>query len=258
MPIYVCVKHVPDTGAVITLRGRDAIEEQGVTFIMNPYDEYAMEEALQWAADLGEEVMAVTLGGAGAASTLQAALALGAARGVHLLTEARYTPPSQVALGLAEGIRQDGAPRAVFVGKQSIDTEGMEVPYLLGRELDLPVVNEISALSRDGDTVRAVRDVGSGVRETLELSLPCVVGAAKGLNTPRYPKLPDIMKAKKKPVAVLPVASLFPPGAPARRTREELALTPERSSGAGAVLLRGAPEEQAAALRGIIKERIGI
>ncbi len=257
MPIYVCVKHVPDTGAVIALQGKNAFVEQGIKFIMNPYDEYAMEEALQWAADLGEEVVAVTLGKTGAASTLQAALALGASRGIHVLVETQDVPPSLTAKGLAAAIRREGAPRAVFVGKQSIDTEGMQVPYLLGLELDLPVVNEVSSLSRDGDTVRAVREVGSGAKETLTLSLPCVIGATKGLNIPRYPKLPDIMKAKKKPVAVLPAAALFPPDA-ARRTREELTLTPERSSGTRAVILQGALEEQVAELRRIFKEKVGI
>lgn len=255
MPIYVCVKHVPDTGAVLAFEGQAAYKEAGIKFILNPFDEFAIEEALQWGEKRKEEVVAITVGKADALSSLQNALALGAARAIHITTDKQFLPAAMIAKALAAAIKADGAPSAVFTGKQSIDTEGMQIPYRLAQALDLPVANEVVALTLDGDAVTATREVGGGARETLGFSCPCVIGATKGLNNPRYPKLPDIMKAKKKPVAAMPLESLVS-DVPAEL--EGLAAVAERQAGKGAVILQGSVEEQVAQLRAIIKEKVRI
>ena len=253
MSIYVCVKHVPDTAAVITLEGRTAYAEANIKFIVNPFDEFAIEEALQWGEKNGEEVVAVTVGKKDATSTLQNALALGAARGIHIVTDKQFVSTADTAKALAAGIQADGAPSVVFTGKQSVDTEGMQLPYFLAHALGLPVVNEVTELALEGGKVLATREVGSGAREVFSLPCPCVIGATKGLNTPRYPKLPDIMKAKKKPVHTVPLETLVSGESPAPAL-ESLTLAAERAGG-GAVILSGTVEEQVAELRRIIKEK---
>jgi len=253
MPIYVCVKHVPDTAAVITLAGKTAYAEAGIKFIVNPYDEFAIEEALQWGEKKGEEVVAVTVGKKDAVSSLQNALALGAVRAIHIVTDKQFVSPADTAKALAAGIKADGAPSVVFTGKQSVDTEGMQLPYFLAHELGIPVVNEITELALEGDKVLATREAGGGAREVFSVSCPCVIGATKGLNNPRYPKLPDIMKAKKKPVNTVPLETLVP-GEASAPALEALTLVAERASG-GAKILSGTLEEQVAELSRIIKEK---
>ena len=253
MPIYVCVKHVPDTAAVITLEGKTAYAEANIKFIVNPFDEFAIEEALQWGEKKGEEVVAVTVGKKDATSSLQNAMALGAVRGIHIVTDKQFVSPADTAKALAAGIKADGAPLAVFTGKQSVDSEGMQLPYFLAHALGMPVVNEVNELTLEGDKVLATREVGSGARETFSFSCPCVIGATKGLNTPRYPKLPDIMKAKKKPINTIPLETLVPGETPAP-VLESLTLVAERAGG-GAKILSGSLEEQVAELRRIIKEK---
>lgn len=258
MPIYVCVKHVPDTGAVISLEGTTGFKEQGIKFVINPYDEFAIEEALQWAEKSKEEVVVVTLAKADATSTLHGALALGAARAIHVVTDRQFNNSARTAKAIVAAIRSDGSPTAVFTGKQSVDTEGMQLPYLLGRELNLPVVNDVIGIVLDGDTVTATRELGGGTREKTTFSRPCVIGATKGLNNPRYPKLPDIMKAKKKPIAVIRMDTLAPEDGPAGMVLKNLALMPEKAAGNRAVLLQGTLEERVAALRQLIKEKAGV
>ncbi|MGD8334267.1 MAG: electron transfer flavoprotein subunit beta/FixA family protein, partial [Desulfobacterales bacterium] len=125
MKIYVCVKHVPDSAATITIREKNQIDES-VTFLLNPYDEHAVEEAARLRAQMQDsEVVAVTLGKEGALGTLQSALAMGADRGILIKTDDR--PDSILtARALKAAIEQDGKPDIIFTGKESIDSEGMQ------------------------------------------------------------------------------------------------------------------------------------
>ena len=212
MRIYVCVKQVPDTAANIKLVDGTGYDPQ-VKYVANPYDEYGVEEAVKLVEGAGEgEVVAVCLGNDGADNSLRSIMAMGAHRSILVESDAQFIDPVQTARELAKAIKDDcgGTPDLVFTGKQSVDSEGMQTPYWLGAELGLPVVNQISGLEIDGTTATAQRELGSGVTETLSLSLPCVIGATKGLNEPRYPKLPAIMKAKKKKIdRVAPAAEAF-------------------------------------------------
>ena len=95
-------------------------------------------------------------------------------------------------------MEQDGLPDIIFTEKGSVDTESFQTQYRLARSLDMPIVSEVSTLTIDGDKAIAQRETDGGEKQVIEMSLPCVIGTTKGLNEPRYPKVPDIMKAKKK------------------------------------------------------------
>jgi electron transfer flavoprotein beta subunit len=208
MNIYVCVKHVPDTAAKITVVG-DAGFGETCKFIVNPYDEYSLEEAVQINQRDGQgEVVVVTVGKESAVTTMRSALALGADRGILVKTEAQFLDSSLTSRALKKAIEQDGAPDLIFCGKQSIDSEGMQTLFRLAKAFDMPAVNEVVDLSLNDGVARVEREIGGGAREVLEMPLPCIIGATRGLNEPHYPKLPDIMKAKKKEIKQIDIAEL--------------------------------------------------
>ncbi len=207
MRIYVCVKHVPDSAAVITIREKNQIDE-GVTFLLNPYDEHAVEEAARLKAQIGNsEVIAVTLGKEGALNTLQSALAMGADRGILIKSDDRVDS-ILTARALKAAIEQDGKPDIIFTGKQSIDSEGMQTMFRLAAALDMPVAVNVVAFSTDQENALVECEMEAGVRQLLEIPLPCVIGAGKDLNKPRYPTFIDIRKAKKKEIQHIDLASL--------------------------------------------------
>ncbi|MGD8468500.1 MAG: electron transfer flavoprotein subunit beta/FixA family protein, partial [Desulfobacterales bacterium] len=148
MKIYVCVKHVPDSAATITIREKNQIDES-VTFLLNPYDEHAVEEAARLNAKTeGSEVVAVTVGKEAAVTTLQSALAMGADRGILIKTDNR--PDSILtARALKAAIQQDGKPDIIFTGKESIDSEGMQTMFRLAAALDVPVATNVVAFAID-------------------------------------------------------------------------------------------------------------
>jgi len=207
MKIFVCVKHVPDTAANIKVVGENGFDES-VKFVMNPYDEYAVEEAVRTVQKNGGEVVAISVGKPNAANTVRSALAVGADRGILVKTDAQFLDSETTALALKAAMDQDGAPDLIFTGKQSVDSEGMQTHYRLAAKLGIPVASEVSAFSMENGKAILECEVGGGDREVIEMSMPCVIGATKGLNEPRYPKLPDILKAKKKPFVEMELSDL--------------------------------------------------
>ena len=207
MKIYVCVKHVPDTAAKITIIGKNQIDEK-VTFIINPYDENAIEAAAGLKKLVGDaEIVAVTLGKAAAESTLQSALAMGADRGLLICCD--HNPDSMVtARALKAAIEQDGKPDIIFTGNESIDSEGFQTMFRLGAALNVPVANNVVAFKMEGRFVTAECKMDAGSIGVIRMPLPCIVAAGKALNKPRYPTLPDIMKARKKPIQTITLESL--------------------------------------------------
>ncbi len=250
MQIYVCVKHVPDSGALIELDGTTSFAEGNVRFIPNPFDEYGIEESLSLGKKHGGEVIIVCAGRTSAISSIRAALAMGATRAIHVVTKEQFPPVPDVARQMAKAILADGSPDLVFTGKQSIDTEGGQFPYLLAKQLGIPVINDVSGLNvTDGNAV-CTCEMGRGIRYKLDASLPCVIGTTRGLNEPRYPKLPDIMKAKKKPVTEV----LWEEGRSSvpSPVLTKLELVPERS---GARMLAGDVDAQVTELIRILHEQ---
>jgi electron transfer flavoprotein beta subunit len=208
MKIYVCVKQVPDTAAKITIVGGTGFAET-CKFIVNPYDEYAVEEAIQLVKQAGKgEVVIVTVGKQSAVDTIRSALALGADRGILITTEAQFLDSAVTALALKRAIESDGAPDMIFCGKQSIDSEGMQTPFRLAQALGMPVASDVVAISLGNGKAMVEREIGGGSRDLVEISMPCVIGATRGLNEPHYPKLPDVLKAKKKEIKHIHLADL--------------------------------------------------
>lgn len=204
MNILVAVSRVPDTTAkILVSNDGKTIDNNNVKFILNPYDEYALEEAIQLKEKNGGKVVAITVGPAVAQDILRSALAMGADEAVHLVTEGEFD-----SFFVADEIVKYAKtfnPDIIFMGRQSIDFDSLQVPSLIAEFLDLPLATVVTNLEFVDNQVKAEREIEGG-REVVSMSLPCVISAQKGLNEPRYPKLPDIMKAKKKPIEEIKVA----------------------------------------------------
>jgi electron transfer flavoprotein beta subunit len=260
MEIIVCLKQVPDTEAEIRpTPDFTAINYEGVKFVINVYDEYAVEEALRVKEHLGEAtVTIVTLGPDRAVESIRTALAMGADKAVHLDDPAFFGgDPYGIAKALAkaiEGMSYD----IIFCGKQAIDDDLAQVGNILGEFLNIPSVTGIVKfdLSEDKKKATVQRQIEGGI-EVLEVPLPAVFTATKGLNEPRYPSLPGIMKAKKKELTPVKRGDL---GLSEEEVGEKGALTrvlkfslpPMRQ--AGKVVDGDTPEVKAANLAKLLRE----
>jgi len=250
MQIYVCVKHVPDTAANIRVTG-DAEFDESIKFVVNPYDEYGLEEAIRIVKNNGGEVVVVTVGKETAVNTMRSALAMGAARGILVKTETQFLDSSLTSLALQRAIKEDGTPDLIFTGKQSVDSEGSQTQYRLAQAFDIPVATEVVALELEDGRAVVEREIGGGVKEVIEMQTPCVIGATKGLNEPSYPKLPDILKAKKKEIKLIDIADLDIDLSSGNTAVVKLEPVPERSE---AKILSGGPREIAEQLISVLKE----
>ncbi len=200
----VCVKQVPDTETRVkpAADGR-SLDPAGVTWVLNPYDEYAVEQALRVREQQGGgEVVALSVGGAGAQTMLRNVLALGADRAILLRTDLPGPDGLAVARALAAEIRAL-APGLVWLGRQAVDDDQAQVGPILAELLGLPCATVAAAFALAGETATVERDIEGG-REIVELTLPAVITADKGLNEPRYASLKGIMAAKKKTIAEKP------------------------------------------------------
>jgi electron transfer flavoprotein beta subunit len=251
MQIYVCVKHVPDTAANIKIAGENGYNDSTCKFIANPYDEYAIEAAVQLVEKQGGEVVIVTVGPEAALATMRGAMAMGAHRGILVKVDGQFLDSDITSQALKAAIEKDGAPDLILMGKGAVDTEGFQTPYRLAAAMNLPVINEVLKLTVDGGKAVAEREIGAGSREVLEAPTPCVLGATKGLNEPRYPKFPDIMKAKKKAVQQFTLGDLGIDAAGAKSELLKLEPVPERS---GAKILEGSTRDQVVELVRILRE----
>lgn len=195
----VCVKQVADTETRVKV-GADGkhLDPAGVTWVMNPYDEYAVEQALRIKEASGGEVVAISLGGSGVPTVLRNALAMGADRGVHLKSDITGPDALSVARTLAAAIKPL-SPDIVWCGRQAVDDDAAQVGPMLAELLSLPGVTFIGGFELENGKARVHRDIEGG-REVVEVDLPAVFTSDKGLNEPRYASLKGIMAAKKKPI----------------------------------------------------------
>lgn len=210
----VCIKQVADTETRVKVAadGR-TLDPAGVTWILNPYDEFALEQALRIREAAGQgEVVVLTLGGPGVQTTLRNALAMGADRAIHLRTDAVQPDSLQVARALAAELKGLDA-RLLWFGKQAVDDDAAQVAPMVAELLGHPCVTVVAAIELpqglEGAQAVVEREVEGG-REVVEVTLPAVLAAEKGLNEPRYASLKGIMTAKKKPIEEKPV-TLAPP-----------------------------------------------
>lgn len=203
MRIVVCMKRVPDTESVIRIApGGGAVDTADLSYIINPYDEYAIEAALQMKdADESVQVLLLTLGESSAESTIRKGLAMGADEAVLLQVPADVSDPLRTAQLLAEWLKANPAD-LVLAGKQGVDFDHGAVPGMVAELLGWASATSVCAFSCAGGQATVEREVEGG-RERVRLPLPCVVSADKGLNEPRYASLKGIMGAKKKPLTVV-------------------------------------------------------
>ncbi len=199
MKIAVCIKRVPDSETRVKI-GSDGkrIDEAGVKFVLNPYDEFAVEEGLRRG-----EVTVLSLGPSAAQETIRTALAMGADRGVLLQTDTIPVDGFVTAQAFATELKT-GTWDLILFGKMAIDDYNQQVGPMVAELLGLPCVTAVAHLEIEGGKGVAEREIEGGV-EVVEFPLPAVLTADKGLNEPRYPALKGIMAAKKKPLEVKPV-----------------------------------------------------
>ena len=198
MKLAVCINHVPDTAAKVNIAsdGKN-IDKAGITFILNPYDEYAIEECLRLKEKNTGEVIAISLGGDSHKETLRKALAMGVDKAV-LLKDDSPRDSFAVARALADYLKEISAD-VIFFGKQSVDSDNAAVGTMVAEILGLPSVSVAVKLEITNGIVTAEREIEGG-KEKVQATLPAVITAQKGLNEPRYPSLKGIMSAKNKPI----------------------------------------------------------
>jgi electron transfer flavoprotein beta subunit len=253
--IAVCVEQVPDTETRVRVAASgNAISEPDVqTWIVSPYDEFAIEEALRIKEAKGGEVVLVSAGPERAQQALRTGLAMGADAAVHVKDAALdATDTLGTARALAAAIKTLGAVDLVLCGQQGVGGDHSQVPGMLAELLDLPQVT-VAVKVEIGDGQATVEREIEGARETWTTPLPALISAQKGLNEPRYASLKGIMAAKKKPLTVLDLAGLgLNAAALAPKMRiAKLELPPARPP---VRLIDGDPETQARELVRVLHE----
>lgn len=253
MKIAVLVKQVPDTETKIRIKAdASGVESDGTKYIISPYDEFAIEEAIKTKEKAGAgEIIVVSLGPVRCVEAIRTALAMGADRGIHIDDAGIPMDSFVTAKVLANALKNEN-PSVIFCGKQAIDDDAAQVPQMVAEFLNVPQVMiaekfELNA-AKNGATIQ--RRVGGGAKEVYDVVFPVLVGAEKGLNTPRYASLPGIMKAKTKPLATVKAADLVGEAKP-KTTNVNFRLPPERKAGK---VLQGEPEQMAKELVKLLRE----
>ena len=210
MNIIVCVKQVPDTAATIKLDpSGKSISQENITYVLNPFDEYAIEEALQTKEKFGGEVTLVTMGPDRAEEALRTGLAMGADKGIHI-TDPQLAGTDNLGTAKVLATAIETVPHdIIFCGKVAVDDNAGQVGPQIAELLGIPQVTAATELeiAEGGASAKVNREI-EGATEVLQTPLPAVITAEKDLNQPRYPSLPGIMKAKQKPVQKMTLADL--------------------------------------------------
>ena len=207
MKILVPVKRVIDAYVTIRVKGdQSGVETANVKMSMNPFCEIAVEEAIRLKeAGKAEEIVVVSAGPANVQETMRTAMAMGADRGIHIQTDEEIQPLTMAKL--LKAVVEKEQPGLVLTGKQAIDNENNQTGQMLAALLNWPQGTFASKVVLEGEHAVVTREIDGGL-ETLELKMPCVVTTDLRLNEPRYAALPNIMKAKKKPLDVVTPADL--------------------------------------------------
>ncbi len=208
MKIVVLIKSVPDTAAAAEI----ALDGKSISFneddcVMNPYDEYALEEALRIRDQMGGEVIAVSLGGDASMKVLRTALATGADRAVLIRDERAAQWSGRTTARVLAAAVEPLRPELILAGKQAVDHDGAQVPERIAQQMNWSHCSAVSRLRIEGELVVADREVEEG-KFVLEFGLPAVVTVEKGINTPRYPNLPSLLRSKSKPVQEIVTSEL--------------------------------------------------
>ncbi|MEC0210917.1 electron transfer flavoprotein subunit beta/FixA family protein [Paenibacillus ehimensis] len=244
MNIYVLMKQTFDTEEKIVIQGGE-VSEDGAKFVINPYDEYAVEEAIRLKEEHGGSIVVVSIGPERCAEALRTALAMGADEAV-LISDDRISGDEYAVSKVLAAYLGKQAYDLVLGGNFSVDNGAGQVAIRVAHLLSIPHVSSVVKLELSGDRATAQRDA-EGDTETVEVALPALFTAQQGLNEPRYPSLPGIMKAKKKPFQQLTLDDLGLSEADIapKTARDSLTLPPERKAGQ---VLQGDPQQQVAQL----------
>ncbi|WP_373893000.1 electron transfer flavoprotein subunit beta/FixA family protein [Virgibacillus natechei] len=251
MNIYVLLKRTFDTEEKINISDGQ-IEDDGAEYIINPYDEYAVEEAITQRDAHGGEVTVVTIGDEESEKQLRTALAMGADKAVLINTEDDLEEGDQYTTSkILEAFFEEKEADLILAGNVAIDEASGQVGPRLAESLGISYVTTITSLNIDGETAHIEKDVEGDV-EVLETSLPVLVTCQQGLNEPRYPSLPGIMKAKKKPLEELEIddLDLEDDDVEAKTKTVEVFLPPEKEAGR---ILEGDVEDQVKELVSLLK-----
>jgi electron transfer flavoprotein beta subunit len=256
MKILVCVKQVPDMESRFKVNNEGVwYDEQDLAFKMNEYDEFALEQAARVKEQVGAaaDLTVLSVGPGRVVEAIKKGLAMGADRGVHINDDQAWKKdPWQIASIIAAFSRDKGFD-LVFTGLQSQDRGSAQVGVILGELLGYACATTLVSFELMGDVVTARRELDGGMCAVLKFTLPAVVTCQLGLNTPRYPTLPNIMKARQKELLVFPVADFL--------AEESLVVTermyPPEKKGHGLVL-EGDINEMADKLFGILKEKTAV
>jgi len=198
MKIIVCVSLVPDSTTKVKVADSKKIDDSGVSYILNPYDEFAIEEALKLKEKTGGDITAVSFGTDKSKDAIKKSFQMGVDKGVLIKTDLTDYDSFTAAKNLADYIQTQNADLILF-GKQSIDFDGLLLPSMVSELLNIPCISVVVKLDIADGKVIAEREVEGG-KEIIESKLPIVIGAQKGLNEPRYPNLKSIMAAKSRPI----------------------------------------------------------
>ena len=229
MKVLVPIKRVIDFNVKVRVKAdATGVDIANVKMAMNPFCEIAVEEALRLReAGKATEVVVVSAGEAAAAETIRTALAMGADRGILIRTEGRLEPLAIAKLLRAIALKEQ--PGLAILGKQAIDDDANQTGQMLAALLDWPIATFASKVTIDSDTATVQREVDGG-HETLKLQLPAVITTDLRLNEPRYASLPNIMKAKRKPIEEVTAADLGVDTTP-RLTVVKVSEPPQRRAG---------------------------
>lgn len=252
MNIYVCIKQVPDTETKIKLSGDSTwIDTAGIKWIMSPYDEFAVEEALRLKEkNAGSTVTVLSAGPARVVDSIRTALAMGADNGIHIdLPE--NADNNMAAKALAEALKKEPKVDLVFTGKEAIDDGAAQVSQLIAEYAGMPYVTVVLNVEYGASSIKCKREIEGGAFEMVEAPLPALIAAQKGMNEPRYASLPNIMKAKKKDVKALKASDLGVSESDRKIRYKNLQLPPPKQAGKK---IAGDPATQAKELVRLLHE----
>jgi electron transfer flavoprotein beta subunit len=254
MNIFVCVKQVPDTETKVTPNGDGTfIETSSIKWIMNPYDEFAVEQALLLkAAVAGSTVTVVRVGSVQDTEALRTALAMGADDAI--LVEGEDNLDSYMISKALKGAIEKSGKTAdmIFSGKQAIDDDCLQVPQLVAQMLGMPSVSVVVGFEHADGKTTLKREVEGGAIEVYEVAGPVMVACNKGLNTPRYASLPGIMNAKRKPLQQLSLGDVGVSADDRRLKYSGFQLPPEKPPG------KKFEATDEAAQAGVVAEVVGL
>jgi electron transfer flavoprotein beta subunit len=231
--IVVLCKQVPDTETKIKLLGDSSgIDVEGIKWVLNVYDEFAVEEALKIKeAGKAAKVTVLSIGPKRAEEALRTALAMGADDAIHVEDAGIYGADAFVVAKAMLGALKGLDYGLILCGKQAVDDDMAAAPQMLAEMLGIGQVTVVSKVEIDGTKIRAHRDIEGGAKEVIEGQAPMILTATKGLNEPRYASLPGIMKAKRKPLAKKTLADVGASVADAKTKIGAWTLPPTRQAG---------------------------